>query len=272
MDLLDIIVLAVLQGVTEPLPVSSSGHLVVAREIMTRMGAATTETPTPDAATLIVFLHVASALAFLVFFRRTVLSLFTRPLPKAAWRNVIAACVPVGVIGVVIKLLHWDDALETVPIAAFGFILSAIIVRTVSRVGRDEVTYDTMTPAIAFKIGLAQCVGVLPGVSRSGITIAAGLAQHVKGADAARFSFLIALPVILAAGALDAVKSLGDASGSAAGVWGDWRMWVGFVVCFAVTYAAVALLVTILEKRKFGVFAGYLLCASAVSFGLWATA
>lgn len=221
------IVLGVLQGVTELFPVSSLGHSVILPQLLgwTDVVAAQSATESYFLAFL-VGLHVATALALLFFFRTTwarivrgvLVSLRTRrietPDQRLGWLLVVAT-IPAGVVGLLLE--HTLRVVFARPLAAACFlVLNGLIllfgewvrrraeVRTV--IGGHEQTptggrrLDTLEFREAGAVGLAQVMALLPGISRSGVTMVTGLARGLDHEEAARFSFLLATPIILAAG------------------------------------------------------------------------
>jgi undecaprenyl-diphosphatase len=221
------IVLGVLQGVTELFPVSSLGHSVILPQLLgwTDVVAAQSATESYFLAFL-VGLHVATALALLIFYRGTWVriatglfaSLRTRrietPDQRLGWLLVVAT-IPVGIVGLLLE--HTLRVVFARPLAAAAFlVVNGLIllfgewVRRRADVRRAATTHapgragdrrlDTLEVREAGPIGVAQVFALLPGISRSGITMVTGLARGLDHEDAARFSFLLATPIILAAG------------------------------------------------------------------------
>jgi len=221
------IVLGVLQGVTELFPVSSLGHSVILPQLLgwTDVVAAQSASESYFLAFL-VGLHVATALALLAFYRSTwarivrglIASLRTRrietPDQRLAWLLLVAT-IPAGLVGLLLE--HTLRVVFAKPLAAAGLLLiNGLIllfgewIRRRAEVRRVVATYATTTAGTrrldtldlreAGAIGVAQVLALLPGISRSGITMVAGLARGLDHEDSARFSFLLATPIILAAG------------------------------------------------------------------------
>ena len=221
------IVLGLLQGVTELFPVSSLGHSVILPQLLgwTDVVAAQSAQESYFLAFL-VGLHVATALALVVFYRTTwvrivraiVTSLRTRrietPDERLGWLLVVAT-IPAGIAGLLLE--HSLRVVFAHPLAAAGFlVVNGLILAVGEWVRRRDVarkaiathattaTGDRRLDTLEFReaggIGLAQALALLPGISRSGITMVAGLARGLDHEDSARFSFLLATPIILAAG------------------------------------------------------------------------
>lgn len=238
------ILLGMVQGVTEFLPVSSDGHLVVAGAMLGLV--------TPGM-TAEVVVHVATLGAvFLVYGARGV------ELLRGAWRAdaaarryvwlLVVATVPAGVIGVGFR--DWfERAFESPATAAAGFLVTGVILWSTRRAS-GRANAETLSYGSAILIGVAQAAAILPGVSRSGSTVAAALWLGVAPARAAEFSFLLSVPAILGA----AVTELSFESGAALD---PVPLALAFVTALAVGVASLRLLVRILERGAFYRFAPY---------------
>ena len=299
------IVVGALQGISELFPVSSLGHSVLLPALVGGRWARDLDVSAPESPYLafIVGLHVATALALIVFYRhdwaRIVVGLLgsvrarriTTPDARLGWLLVLAT-IPVGVSGLALEHLFRTTLGRPVPAAVFLLVNGLILlggerlrrrtpepVPAAASVGAGERTparpdgdgwerhepHDGESLADlgvkdALVIGAAQSLALLPGISRSGISMVTGLLRGLSHEDAARFSFLLATPVILAAGALklpDLFGPLGD------GVRG--QVLVGSAVSFVAAYAAVRWLTRWFETRTLVPFAIYCLAAGGVS-------
>lgn len=246
----DVTLLSILQGVAEFLPISSSGHLVLGRQLL-GLG--------DVGMRLDIFLHVGTLLSIFVFYfaviRRIVVNLEWSYVAK-----VIVSAVPAGVVGVLFK-----DQLE----AAFaspkmvgaalvftGFVLT--LTRFLPKGDRD------VSFVRAILMGLAQAVAILPGVSRSGMTLVAARAAKVNAEKSAEFSFLMSAPPIAGAALLEILKAL--KSGGAAANEVPWGLCVlGAVVAAVVGYFALKVLVRSLKGRWFWLFGPYCLLAGLLT-------
>ena len=227
LTLFQAIVLGVLQGVTELFPVSSLGHSVILPQLLGWSDVVAAQSATESYfLAFLVGLHVATALALLVFYRSTwvrivlglVASVRTRriatPDQRLGWLLVVAT-IPAALAGLLLE--HTLRVVFARPLAAAGFlVLNGLIllvgewVRRRAEVRRVVAAHatnaagdrrlDTLELREAGAIGVAQVLALLPGISRSGITMVTGLARGLDHEDAARFSFLLATPIILAAG------------------------------------------------------------------------
>lgn len=237
-------ILGIVQGLTEFLPVSSSGHLVVAEAVLG------VDSP---GVVLEVVLHIATLGAVLVVYRARVVSLIRGTFggDRAAWRSVgllIVATLPAAAIGLAFED-RIEAAFDSLALVGVAFVLTGAILWSTR--GRDG-PREEPTVAGAIAIGVAQALAILPGISRSGSTIAAGVWSKVDPVRAAEFSFLMAVAAIGGAAVL-AIPDL-RATGSALG-WGP--LATGFVTAFVSGVAAIRVLVALLARRSFHQFAPY---------------
>lgn len=254
---LAVFVLAVVQGLTEFLPVSSSGHLAIGREVLDLQ---------EGGLALDVALHVGTLLAIVVAFRRDVIRLFT-DLARgklAMWIWLVVATIPVGVVGILGK----DTIAElagTVQAAGVGLLVTATALMIGERSRLRHERAGTVKPlpdpeaggapplGLAIVMGCAQAVAICPGVSRSGSTISAGLASGLNAAEAARLSFLMSLPAISGAAIVEIPDALEEGFGGIApGV-----VLGAAAVAGLVGWAALKTLLLVLRKGSFPWFAGY---------------
>ncbi len=247
-------VLGLFQGIAEFLPISSSGHLLIFKNLM---GLSTVP------ALFDVLLHLATLMSIVVVFRKRVagiiVSIFrwvTKKQGEADAENLaivvpaLVATVLTAGIGLVVDRID----LSGQPRIVAGFLLlSALILVASSRFGSGGLGYRTMGLKQGFIVGVAQGLGVFPGISRSGITISAGLASGLNRETAGEFSFLLAIPAIL--GAL--VLKLGDLA-ELAGSVAVLPLLVGSLVAFVVGVGALLVLMPIVRKGKLAWFAAYL--------------
>jgi len=197
-----IILLAVVQGITEFLPISSSGHLVLTPAIT---GAA------DQGLLLDVSVHVGTLLAVLIYFWRDVLAmiigffrLFTgRMTPGARMAlHIVVATIPVVAVGFYLKQSGIEEQMRSVEIIAWTTLVFGILLWFADKVGMTINRIEHMGWAGSIFIGLAQVIALVPGVSRSGITMTAARLMSYERSDAAQFSMLMSIPVIMGAGLL----------------------------------------------------------------------
>lgn len=267
MTLVEAIFLGVVQGVTEFLPVSSTGHLVLAKH---QFGL--TNTLAFDVA-----LHGGTLLAVLIYFRndlRVLLMAGVAGLKRPAFLSVpsqrmigmlIVGTIPAGVLGLLFD--DWVEANLRAPAVVAGALIAVgVLIMGIERVAKPERRLEVMGYRDAIVIGLCQAMALVPGVSRSGATIAAALALGLMRPAAVRFSFLLGIPVIgggvLLKGKdlLDAGLSQGDASVLGAGI----------LAAFVSGYACIGWLLAFVKTRTFTPFMLYRIALGIAVFALLA--
>lgn len=250
MNLLTAIVLGVLQGLTEFLPVSSSGHLALAEYFFGIDSADMT---------FEVFVHFGTALAVLVYFRRRVTAIVLavvrwvfrmkhEPDDAKMGLLLILGTVPAALVGALFEK-RVESAFGSPVLVSVLLLVTGTMLWLTRRLPAG--TRSVGGPRDALLVGLAQAAAVLPGISRSGATISAGLGLGIERSKAAEFAFLLSIPVILGA---TAVK-LGDATASGLGVGGP--VVAGTVAAFASAIPAIALLMRVVSAGTFHRFAYY---------------
>lgn len=265
MSILQAIVLGAVQGLTEFIPISSSGHLVLVPDALGW------EQP---GLTFDVLLHVASLIALLIYFSGDLLDLRRGLLEKAPESRktlwlLFVATIPAAAAGLVFGD-YFEDQFEDARAAAIQLVITAFILvggewaltyhmkKTASK-GERLRTMDDLKTRDAGVIGVAQAISIFPGISRSGSTIVAGLGLGVSRDDAARFAFLLAIPALVGA-ALVELPDLGSGSiGLGAGV-------AGFVASLVTSYAAIAALIRYLRTNTLIPFAAYCLVAGILFY------
>src|SRR5688500_6149741 len=254
--------LGIVQGVTEFLPVSSSAHLILAREFF-GWDAGRFGLPFDVAC------HVGTLLAVLVFFRKDVAELIVAA-PSALGRRpdqagrrvrlIVAGTVPVVIVG----LLFSDEIeryLRGPAVAAAGLIIGSALLLIVERIGPRTKGEESLTIPGAFAIGLGQASALMPGMSRSGTTIAVGMGLGLRREAAARFTFLMSAPAVAAAAVKEALGL--RAMPPDASMWG--LMAIGLVTSGVVGYLTVKYLLRFLSANRLDVFAWYRLALAAVT-------
>ncbi|MCL1593307.1 MAG: undecaprenyl-diphosphate phosphatase [Actinomycetia bacterium] len=247
--MLDAILWGLIQGLTEFLPVSSSGHLVLIPALLERDG--------PDLATS-AMLHLGTLAAVLIYYRSDLarMARFDRPGRKMITLIVIGS-LPAAVLGFVFKDTVEELISEPRTVAIMLIVTGVILLATtLLRVG-DRRTSD-LGPIDALLTGFAQALALIPGISRSGMTITSGLLRGMTRKEAARFAFLLGIPVIAGAGLLEML----DAYSSGASV--DATVWVGVLVAGLSGYAAIAILLRVLARVGLAPFGVY--CVLAGTF------
>lgn len=253
-DVLIAALLGLVQGFTEFLPVSSTAHLVVAEKLF-RLD------PARFGLAFDVAVHLGTALAVLLYFASTWISL-VRDVLARRWRLpllIAAGTIPVAVAGVLLQSAV-ERELRDIRFVAAALVAGSLLFYVAERIASQLRTLDTIGWRDAVLMGSAQAVALIPGVSRSGITISAGLLTGIARPDATRFSFLLATPVIAGAGA----KTLLDARRAGELFAHPEITIVGFVVSFFAGLAAVAFLMRFLRTHSLNWFIPYRLALAAL--------
>lgn len=252
MPLWEIIVLGIIQGLTEFLPVSSSGHLVVANALLEALGCE----PVEDLIEVSIVLHLGTLVAVLAFYRREIFRLLGAD--RRAVPLLIIGTIPAVLFGLLIKkgpFVSLENAiLENPLVAGLMFPVTAATLLWVSRREPGEIDYPQLTWQRSLFIGLMQAAAILPGISRSGFTIAAGLGVGMNRQASSTFAFLLAIPVIAGAGLLEGLEALkAESTGTPL-----FNLAIGFAVSFVVGWVALKLLVGLVQKGRLAMFAYYL--------------
>jgi undecaprenyl-diphosphatase len=257
--LLQIIILAVAQGIGEFLPISSSGHVVVLLELFKQVGQ-----PMGKKLPINVVLHLGTLLAILVFYRARIRRLLGRD------RHVIvllaAGSLPAAAVGLLMKW-YLGEPFENALFAGLMFPLTGVMLLWSARKRPGSLDCRELSLGRALWIGVFQALAILPGISRSGATIVAGLGCGLRREEAAAFSFLLAIPVMAGAGAVELVELLRTSSDSPPlGL-----LAFGAVVSFAVGLASLAWLLRWLQQGRLHHFAWWvlLLGPAVVVWQLW---
>jgi undecaprenyl-diphosphatase len=265
--LLIAIILGIVEGVTEFLPVSSTGHLILATELL--------GFDAEKWAAFNVIIQLGAILAIVVLYWRTFWAVIEGLIRNQAvsWRfvrNVLIAFLPAAILGFL--LIKYIEALLGDPkVVAIMFILGGIAIIAIERlVKRSDVVGVAEMPArTALGVGIVQCLAMIPGVSRSGATIMGALSLGVERRTAAEFSFFLAIPTMLGATTLEFAKHHHNIMAGAHGV-GLGTVAVGFVVSFLVALVVVRAFVHYISKHGFAPFAWYRIVAGAVAL-VWLT-
>ena len=270
MSIFQSIILGIIQGLTEFVPISSSGHLVLVRDIL----------GWPDSGLgFDVILHLGTLLAILIYFRqewiRLIKSFFlgvcsiVKPELKDSCskedRNliimIIIATIPAGVAGLMFGgVLNF--MFRSIPwVVSFLFITAFLMIGVEMRRGKKYNTYQKhrSIKEISFwdaaAIGIAQAVAILPGISRSGVTISAGIFRGLKRSSAARFSFLLSAPIILGAGLVNVCNIIKEGQFD-----GHWYLFLfGFVFSFIFGFLSIKYMITYLKTKSLRLFVYYLI-------------
>ena len=254
------LILGIVEGLTEFLPVSSTGHLIVAGSLLDFTG--------EHAKTFDVVIQLGAILAVCWEYRRRIGDVLTglpvRPDARRFVLNVVIATIPAAVLGLLFEKTIKDALFAPVPVA-FALVVGGVIIlwaearqRTRGAVPSRVQSVDALTPFDALKVGLAQCFALIPGMSRSGSTIIGGMLFGLERRVATEFSFFLAIPVIFGATAYELVRSWHLLSANALGMFT-----LGFAAAFVSAFACVRWLLRYIAAHDFTVFAWY-----RIAFGL----
>lgn len=213
MQLFQLLLVAVIQGVTEFLPVSSSGHLILLPQL----------TGTQDQGlTIDVAVHVGTLLAVILYFWRDVRIAAIGAIRLAKGKVdtqgaflalcLIIATIPAVIVGLIIKLTGLDEAMRSVAVIGWTMLIFGLVLYWADKTGDTAKTSDRWTLRDAATMGLAQCLALIPGTSRSGITITAARKLGYAREDAAKLAMLMSIPVIAASGLVLGIDVIGDAN------------------------------------------------------------
>lgn len=250
MSFLDAIILAIIEGLTEFLPISSTGHMIIAS---TLMGNASDD-----------FVKLFTVAIQFGAILSVVLVYFQRFLQTFRFYLLIgAAFIPTAIMGLLAKK-HIDALLENVEVVAWMLLLGGILLLFVDRffeANETQAVEKELDFKTAFVIGTIQCLAMVPGVSRSAATIIGGLSQKLTRKAAAEFSFFLAVPTMAAA----TLKSMYDEKELLLQSTGhEWLLLlVGNVVAFAVAYLAIKSFIAFLQKKGFRAFGWYRIALGA---------
>src|SRR3954453_4413207 len=244
MSLFEAIVLGIVQGLTEFLPISSTGHL--------RIVPAFAGWDDPGSAFTAV-IQLGTTLAVLIYFREDLWRIARAWLAslraggarhsqdaRLGW-YIILGTIPIGICGLVFKH-QIEHGARSLYLIGTVLILFGLVMLAADRRARQERGIEEMTPADGVSMGLAQALALIPGVSRSGATISAGLFRGLDRASAARYSFLLSIPAVVLSGLFE-LRKIGDPGGAAAG-----PTIIATLLAFVVGYASIAFLLRFLTR------------------------
>lgn len=269
MDILQAIIIGIVQGLTEFLPVSSSAHLVFAQKLL----------GVESSLAFDVFLHLGTLIAVLWFFRWDIIKMIKSwwfsigdilqgrfkegfkedPYKRLAW-YVILATIPVGIVGVL-----FEDSIDSLfagalYVPAFFLFVTGTILYLSQRMTSGNVNLNNISAKESLFMGLGQACAILPGLSRSGTTIAAGLTIGLEKEFAAKFSFILSIPAILGAFIFQ-IKNIGSAMGA-----NFLPIIIGFVASIIAGYLAIKWMLNLIQNRNLDIFSYYCWAISIIVF------
>lgn len=257
MSLLHLIILSIVQGITEFLPVSSSAHLVLVPFAM----------EVPDQGLMMdVAVHIGTLLAVIFFFWRELWAMFcgvcgfncqyssqifSKSQSRSLFAYIILATIPVMAVGYVMHMI-WPDGIRRMDVIAYASIIFGVLLYVADQYAPKEKEIGDLTWKSALVIGLAQIMALIPGTSRSGVTMTAARSMGFNRRDAARFSLLLGIPTILGAGVLSGYD-LYQAGDLMLGL----DVLIALLLSFASALVAIYLMMRWLEKASFTIFVIY---------------
>jgi undecaprenyl-diphosphatase len=286
MNILQAIILGIVQGLTEFIPVSSTAHLIFA----TRLTGLSETLNAEQVTATIAVIQLGTLLAVFVYFARDIWNIsfaFVRdhlmllrgktppnvdgrgffgsrmsPDAKLGWL-IIVGSIPIGVLGLLLKKVIEGTFTKNLWVIATMMVVVALLLLVAERVGRKERGMEDLSLKDALAVGFAQVLALIPGASRSGSTIMGGLFAGERRETAARFSFLLSIPAVAASGLLElkeAVHKLPPGSGA--------QLVVATLVACVIGYASIWFLLRFLRTHSTGVFIGYRLVVGALILAL----
>jgi undecaprenyl-diphosphatase len=269
MNYLDAVVLGIVEGLTEFLPVSSTGHLTIMEKVLGL------EVDDPAVTGFTAVIQMGAIAAVVLYFVRDIWQIakaWCLGLVKPEWRGhrdfrmgwyVILGTIPVGIVGLAFRHVIKDD-LRSLWVVATALIAWSAVMWAAERSARQERGERQLNLTDTITVGIVQCVSLVPGVSRSGATISAGLFRGLDRVTATRLSFFLSIPALLAAGLFELKDALGGSISIGETV-------VGTVVAFVVAYATVAWLLRFVAHHPITWFVPYRVALGVVLLALLAT-
>jgi undecaprenyl-diphosphatase len=249
MTIWDAIILGIVEGLTEFLPVSSTGHLTIVEKLL----GLSVDDAGVTAFTAVI--QVGAIIGSIVYFRADIVRLAVawfrglagaearrEPDYRMAWL-VIAGSIPIGVVGLLARHLI-TGAFRSLWVVVAGLVVWSVVMVLAERLGRQDRGEESLTLTDSLVVGFVQCISLVPGVSRSGATISAGLLRDFDRVSAARFSFLLSVPAVVLSGLFELRKFVGHGAGTSGGA-----LVVATLLAFVVGYASIAFLLRFLTTH-----------------------
>jgi undecaprenyl-diphosphatase len=255
MTYLDAIILGIVEGLTEFLPISSTGHLTIAEQVLGL------QVDDPAVTGFTAVIQMGAIAAVILYFARDIWAIartWLRGLVQPEWRGhrdfrmgwyVIIGTIPVGLVGLAFKDFIKND-LRSLWVVGVALIAWSAVMWAAERAARQDRGEKQLNLTDAIVIGVVQCAALVPGVSRSGATISAGLFRGLDRVTATRVSFFLSIPALLAAGLFELKDALGGSISVGETV-------VGTLVAFGVAYATIAWLLRFVAHHSIAAFVPY---------------
>lgn len=272
MGIIEAIVLGVVEGVTEFLPVSSTAHLTIAEKLFGH------SINSPDVVAFTAIIQIGAVLATLLYFRNDIWNIVTRFVAgilnstkrgtqeyRFGWAVIIGS-IPIAIVGLLFKD-QIEHNLRSLWLIAFALIVWSGVMYAADRLASQTRHEKDVTWKDTLIIGAMQCLALIPGVSRSGATMSAGLFRGIDRVAVTRLSFFLSIPALLAAGLLESVSKAGDISSGVG--WGPTI--IATLVSFGVAYVSIAWLLKFVARHTYSVFVIYRVAAGLLLLVLLAT-
>lgn len=252
MDIFQAIILGIIQGITEFVPVSSDGHLIIARSILGLKD---------QGLFFDIFLHLATLLAVIIYFWKDIIEIIKNINKKNSlfWKIIIGT-IPAIILGLFLENLV-EGYFRNISWTAIFLIINGLFFILAEKISKPQKQINQINFKNSLWIGLAQAAAILPGISRSGSTIATSLLQGIKRDSAAKFSFILSIIAILGAGTLSLFKVFIDGekvNGSLP------EIIFGSIFAFLAGYLAIKFLMSFFKKHGLVPFAVYIICLGSV--------
>lgn len=243
MNWIQTLIIAIIEGLTEFLPVSSTGHMIIAQKILNVQS-------TEFVKAFTVIIQLGAILSVVVVYRKRFFQSF------AFYRTLFIAFIPAAVFGFALSDFI-DELLESVEVVAISLVLGGIIMLFVDKWFNKPVKDQEVTDIKALKIGVAQCIAMIPGVSRSMATIVGGMGQGLTRRNATEFSFFLAVPTMFAATAYKLLKLMMSSNSRAVLMENLDILIFGNVVAFIVALITIKFFISYVSKYGFKAFGYY---------------
>ncbi len=274
-EFLKYLLLGLVQGFTEPLPVSSSGHMLIFDSAFGKIISSEAMNNFQIA------VNFASLIAIVIYYRKLIKKLILGSIAYLFKKNqeekssfvyvllIILATIPAGLIGLIIKLKDWDQYYTNILVVGISLLITGLLLLFISQ-KQDKATRDTVTWKDALLMGGAQVIGLLPGISRSGVTSSFGVANHLNLEKALRFSFMMYIPASIAAAFLGLYDLMKPQTGTVEPIF--WPGYIGgFVASLIATYFAITLFFKLVKHKNIKYFGFYCIGVSLIVLILIAT-
>lgn len=252
MSLFQAIILAIIEGITEFLPISSTGHMIIASSFMGISHLEFTKMFTVN-------IQFGAILSVIVLYYKRFFQDFK------FYYKLFVAFIPAAILGLLLNDII-DSLLENIYVVAIMLLLGGILLVFIDKLTENHDQEKEMTFGKAFKIGLFQCIAMIPGVSRSAATIIGGMTQGFSRKQAAEFSFFLAVPTMAAAGGYKLLKTYDTIQAEDIKI-----LLIGNLVAFVVAMIAIKFFINFLTKYGFKVFGYYRIILGLVLLGLLAS-